>query len=170
MANRSSNSLIKSPVCRSCSGLICGSIVPMYCKPRITTTPTSACAVQNGIQIDTPGYFQVLDYALASMGNIPFTTPAPSPAASPATAPPEPETAKPMPQSPSDDSYAPHIASAPPSRSEYAGSMPPAEASARVTLSAAEREVAALAGVDEVTYAKNKLKLLQMKKAGLIRD
>jgi hypothetical protein len=61
-------------------------------------------------------------------------------------------------------------ASAPPSRSEYAGSMPPPEASGRVTLSAAEREAAALAGVSEVVYAKNKLKLLQMKKQGLIRD
>jgi hypothetical protein len=49
--------------------------------------------------------------------------------------------------------------------------LPPPDASnSRVTLSAAEREVAALAGVDEVTYAKNKLKLQQMKKAGLIRD
>jgi len=122
----------------------------------------------------------VMDAALQTYANIPFTTP---PTASPATETPTP-TRQPtqprpasMPQATQplaperDDDYAPHIASAPPSRSEYAGSMPPPGASnSRVTLSAQEREMAALSGVSEVEYAKNKLKLMQMKKAGLIRD
>lgn len=38
--------------------------------------------------------------------------------------------------------------------------------STRVTLSAAEREAAKLAGIDEITYAKQKLKLAQMKEEG----
>jgi hypothetical protein len=37
-------------------------------------------------------------------------------------------------------------------------------------LSPAQREAAALTGVSEVVYARNKLKLMQMKKAGIIRD
>ena len=127
------------------------------------------CAQQNGIAVDSPAYFQVMDYALQDFGNIPFTTP---PAASPAAEAPAPAPAtQPRPAPMPDDSYAAHIASAPPSRSEYAGSMPPPDASnSRVTLSAPEREVAALSGVTEVEYAKNKLKLLNMKKAGIIRD
>jgi len=48
--------------------------------------------------------------------------------------------------------------------------MPPAEASGRVTLSAEERSIAAATSITEIEYAKNKLKLQQMKKAGLIRD
>jgi hypothetical protein len=49
--------------------------------------------------------------------------------------------------------------------------MPPPDASgSRVTLSAEERSIAAATGILEVEYAKNKLKLLQMKQAGLIRD
>jgi len=124
-------------------------------------------ALQNQVPIDSPTYFQILDHALNLYGNVPFTTP---PTASPTETPTHEPRPAPMPQA-TDDSYSPHIASAPPSRSEYAGSMPPPDASnSRVTLSAAEREVAALSGVSEVEYAKNKLKLQQMKKAGLIRD
>jgi len=127
-------------------------------------------SLQNGIPVDSPAYFQVIEQVLHQYGNIPFTTPAPEPTPQPT---PEPRPApmhQPTPETERDDDYAPHFVSAPPSRSEYAGSMPPPEASGRVTLSPAEREAAALAGVSEVVYAKNKLKMLQMKKAGLIRD
>jgi hypothetical protein len=48
--------------------------------------------------------------------------------------------------------------------------MPPPEVSGRVTLSQEERSIAAATGISEIEYAKNKLKLLQMKKAGIIRD
>jgi hypothetical protein len=121
----------------------------------------------------------VLDHVLHQYGNIAFTTP---PTASPATETqvttpqPSPEPVPSMPQATQppaperDDNCAPHIASAPPSRSEYAGSMPPPEVSGRVTLSQEERSIAAATGISEIEYAKNKLKLLQMKKAGIIRD
>ena len=136
-------------------------------------------AQHNGVPLDSPGYFYLMDQALQQYGNIAFTTPS---TASPATeiqAPspqPNPEpTPAPMPQATQppaperDDDYAPHFTSAPPSRSEYAGSMP-AEISGRVTLSQEERSIAAATGISEIEYAKNKLKLLQMKKAGIIRD
>jgi len=124
-------------------------------------------ALQNQIPIDSPTYFQILDHALNLYGNVPFTTPSvlspttetPTPAPQPTH---EPRPA-PMPQA-TDDMPA-HIYAAPSSPSEYAGSMPPPGASnSRVTLSAQEREMAALSGVSEVEYAKNKLKLMQMKK------
>jgi hypothetical protein len=132
-----------------------------------------------GVPVDSPAYFQVLDEALHQYGNIAFTTPA---TASPATetqasAPTPQPTPAPMPQAPQppapdrDDDSAPHFVSAPPSRSEYAGSVPPPDVAAgRVTLTPEERSVAAATGISEVVYAKNKLKLQQMKKAGLIKD
>src|SRR5262249_47438075 len=129
-------------------------------------------AQYHGVPVDSPTYFQVMDQALHQYGNIAFTTP---PTATETQAPTPQPTPTPMPQAPQppaperDDDYAPHIASAPPSRSEYAGSMPP-EASGRVTLSGEERSIAAATGCSEIEYAKNKLKLMQMKKAGLIKD
>ena len=129
-------------------------------------------ALQLGLPDDSLPYFQFMDAALMHFGNFGFTSPPPQTAPTTETPTPIPTPAPaPMPQAPDHDgSYAPHIASAPPSRSEYAGSMPAPGASGRVTLSAEERQVAAATGISEVEYAKNKLKLLQMKKAGLIRD
>ena len=83
-------------------------------------------AHHNGVPVDSPTYFQVLDHVLHQYGNIAFTTP---PTASPATETqvpspqPNPEpTPAPMPQATQppaperDDDYAPHFTSAPPSR------------------------------------------------------
>ena len=56
------------------------------------------------------------------------------------------------------------------SRGEYTPIMGPTTSLNRVTLSAEERALAAASAISEVKYARNKLKLQQMKKAGLIRD
>ena len=40
----------------------------------------------------------------------------------------------------------------------------------RITLSPAEREAAKASGVDEATYAREKLKMLKVKKSGVIKD
>jgi hypothetical protein len=133
--------------------------------------------LQLGLPDDSMGYFNFLDTALMHFGDFAFhsspteataeaATPQPIPTPTPA---PMPQQSTQPPAPTLDDSYSPHIASAPVLRSEYAGSMPPPEASGRVTLSAEERSIAAATGISEVEYAKNKLKLLQMKKAGLIR-
>lgn len=62
----------------------------------------------------------------------------------------------------------PQIVSAPPSRE--APSASGRSAPTRVTLTAQEREIAASAGIDEITYARNKLKMLQMKAEGHYKE
>jgi hypothetical protein len=58
------------------------------------------------------------------------------------------------------------VVSAPPSREVPSSGSGRYEAPNRITLSPAEREAAKIAGVDEATYALNKLKLLQAKSQG----
>lgn len=59
--------------------------------------------------------------------------------------------------------------SAPVSRSVPLGDVPPS-VSSKVTLSAQEREHAALCGIDELTYAKEKRRLLQLKASGFYNE
>lgn len=65
-----------------------------------------------------------------------------------------------------------HHVAAPVSRGEHSYSMSgdyePSGAS-RITLTKAQREHAAAAGVDEVEYGKQLLRMNQMKKSGLIK-
>jgi hypothetical protein len=132
-------------------------------------------SLDNQIPVDSPQYFQVMDQALQTHANIPFTTPpTATPVACTDTAPRESEN--PMPQQhtaqspqPEADEYNPAIHSAPVSRGDY-GPLGQTASSNRVTLSAEERDICARSGLKEVDYARNKLKLTQMKKAGLVRD
>ncbi len=66
-----------------------------------------------------------------------------------------------------------HMVSAPVSRGtdHFAGALGDADLSAnRITLSAGERESARAAGISDQVYAANKLKMLKMKKAGLLKE
>jgi hypothetical protein len=62
----------------------------------------------------------------------------------------------------------PQIVSAPPTRE--APSATGRTSPTRVTLTASEREIAAASGIDEITYARNKLKMMQMKQEGHYRE
>jgi hypothetical protein len=63
-----------------------------------------------------------------------------------------------------------HVA-APVSRGDYARSIEPEQSSpSQVRLSAEERDIAARSGISETQYAANKLKMLRMKKSGLVKD
>jgi hypothetical protein len=59
--------------------------------------------------------------------------------------------------------------SAPVSRTVPSGGSRPDWQNGRTTLSVAEKEAAAIAGVDLETYAANKLKMLRMKEDGSIQ-
>lgn len=68
----------------------------------------------------------------------------------------------------SEQELPPQNVSAPPSRE--APSASGRTTPTRVTLTAEERQIAAASGITEIEYAKNKLKLMEMKKAGQYRD
>lgn len=58
------------------------------------------------------------------------------------------------------------VTQAPPTREAPSPSTGKAPSSSKITLSPEEREVARLSGIDEVTYAQNKVKLAELKKNG----
>jgi len=116
-------------------------------------------ALQLGLPDDSLPYFNFLDTALMHFGNFAFHSTPTEATAEAAT--PQPIPTPPMPQqltqppAPTlDDSYSPHIASAPVSRSEYAGSLPPDASGSRVTLSAEERSIAAATAFPKLSMPK----------------
>ena len=122
-------------------------------------------ALHYGITPDTPQYFQYIESALHHFGNLAFHSPPPTQA--PAEHPPA--QRQPMPE-PDESDYNPAIHSAPPSRNDYGPTMGGHGANSRITLSPEQRAFAASQGIEEVEYAKQLLKLQQMKRAGIIRD
>lgn len=124
-------------------------------------------ALQNNIPVDSAGYFHIMDEALRHHGAFGGAlTPPPAPQAEQPKASVDIDmTTKP------DDEPDAAIYSAPPSRGDNASNgTAHFDNPSRITLNAAQREAARAAGVDELVYAKNLLKLGKMKKAGLIRD
>jgi hypothetical protein len=69
---------------------------------------------------------------------------------------------------PETDELPPQVVAAPPSRE--APSATGRTTPTRVTLTAEERQIAAASGISEIEYARNKLKLMEMKRAGQYRD
>jgi hypothetical protein len=125
-------------------------------------------ALHYGIAPDTPQYFQYMDSALHYYGNLAFQSPPPPSTQAPAEQPPA-QRAQPMPE-PDESDYNPAIHSAPPSRGDYAATTTGSATSGRITLSPEQRQFAADQGIPEVEYARQLLKLNQMKKAGIVRD
>jgi hypothetical protein len=71
---------------------------------------------------------------------------------------------------PEDEPMASHYVSAPVSRGEAGHSIDPELLPSQITLSKAEREHAAAAGISEIEYGKQKLKMQRMKKSRIIKD
>jgi hypothetical protein len=132
-------------------------------------------AQAHGIAPDSGDYFRVLESALHHYGHLPtqHTQAQPAPAPAPPVPPPmpEPEHAVHVDVSEPEEPPMSHYA-APVSRGSehYAMSGEHEPSAGRITLSKAEREHAAAAGVSEEIYAQNKLKMLKMKKANVIKD
>src|SRR5512143_2714119 len=109
-------------------------------------TYLNAKALRDGKQVDSPEYYQFIE---EQMG---FRQPPP---------------VKP-PEDIDEEPAAPQIVSAPVSRE--APSAETGRPATRITLTAAQREAARDAGVDEVTYARNLLLLEQRKKQGMYTE
>jgi hypothetical protein len=137
-------------------------------------------AGHRNIPVDSPEYFHFLSAMLNTYGPLPPQQPAQAqPAPSPPPMPPpvvppmhvdvsktenadtgEPEAA----------SVAAHFMSAPVSRGEAGHSIEPELSPSQVRLSKAEREHAEAAGVSLEEYGRQKLKMLKLKKAKVIKD
>jgi len=129
-------------------------------------------AGQRHIPVDSPEYFHFLSAMLNAYGHLPpqqMAQPAPAPSPSPMPPPIHIDVEK------TEHDHEPEAASvavsAPVSRGaeHYSADYEPGEGS-RVTLSKAEREHAEAAGVSVEEYAKQKLKMMKLKKAKVIKD
>jgi hypothetical protein len=132
-----------------------------------------------GIQEDGPEYFQHLTQLLQQHAAPPPAPPMPSPAPLPAHEP------APPPQMPppthidiekTEDDHEPESAhmsamyAAPVSRNDRGTAIESEMTAGSITLSKAEREHATAAGVSDEEYGRQKLRMMKMKKAKLIRD
>jgi hypothetical protein len=133
-------------------------------------------ALQHGIVPDSDDYFRVLESALHHYGHLPpqqpaQAAPAPAPVSQPMTHIDLGKTEGPD-QEPEEMHIRAENVSAPVSRgptTSMGGEYEPGEGS-RVTLSKAEREHAEAAGVSIEEYGRQKLRMLKLKKAKVIRD
>jgi hypothetical protein len=143
-----------------------------------------AIALQRGIPPDSPEYFRELENTLHRYFHLPpqqmqppQVAPAPAPAPSMPPMPPPvthvdvSKTENADTGEPEEESVAMHHVSAPVSRGaeHYSGDYEPGSDS-RITLSKAEREHAEAAGVSVEEYGRQKLKMLRLKKAKVIKD
>jgi hypothetical protein len=133
-------------------------------------------AQAHGIVPDSDDYFRVLESAPHHYGHLPPQQPA-QPAPSPATPPmptigPTIDIERTESHEPEDEPMAAHVSvSAPVSRGaeHFSGEYEPGSDN-RVTLSKAEREHAEAAGVSIQEYAKQKLRMMKLKRAKVIKD
>ena len=141
-------------------------------------------AQTHGIAPDSEDYFRVLESALHHYGHLPpqqMAQTAPLPAPAPSVPPMPPPMPAPThvdvekvesPEHEQEEHMAAHVGvSAPVSRASeaYSADYEPNEGS-RVVLSKSEREHAAAAGVSDEVYAREKMRMMKMKKARVIKD
>jgi hypothetical protein len=136
-------------------------------------------AQAHGIAPDSDDYFRVLESALHHYGHLPpqqMAQPAPAPAMpAPPPMPPvthvDAEKVESPAGEPESEQMAVHHVSAPVSRGaeHYSADYEPGSDS-RVTLSTAEREHARASGVSDEVYAREKMRMMKMKKSKLIKD
>jgi hypothetical protein len=132
-------------------------------------------ARQRGVPVDSPEYFHFLSAMLNAYGHLPPQQPAQAAPAPPPTMPPVThvdisKTENADTGEPEEESVAMHHVSAPVSRASEAYSGDEPTDGSRVHLSKAEREHAEAAGVSVEEYGRQKLRMMKMKKAKLIRD
>jgi hypothetical protein len=132
-------------------------------------------AAQRGIPRQDPQFLQfvgqLLDQHHAAMMQAPQAAPAPPPPMPPPVAHVDLEKVETPGHEPESAHMDAHFVSAPVSRGakHYSGDYEPGDGS-RVTLSTAEREHARASGVSDEVYAREKMRMMKLKKAKLIRD
>jgi hypothetical protein len=128
---------------------------------------------ERGIPDDSGEYFQSLNQLLAQHAPPPHAAPAPPP-----PMPPMPpvahvdisKTESADTGEPEAESVAAHFVSAPVARGDHGTAIEPELSPSQIRLSKAEREHAAASGVSDEVYAANKLKMMRLKAAKVIRD
>jgi hypothetical protein len=137
-------------------------------------------ALERGVKEDSPEYFGFLHSLLnqqAAASPPPHAAPAPPP-------PPTPPVHEPMPpppmthidlekvESPEGEPETTHMSAiygAPVSRGDHGHAIEPEPTMGTIKLSPQEREIARMSGGEEL-YARNKLKMMKLKKASVIKD
>jgi hypothetical protein len=131
-------------------------------------------ALQRGVPPDSREYFKYLADKLNTYGHLPPQQPTPAAPSPPPMPPPVAHVDLEKVEGPEgveEEHIAVHHVSAPVSRgSERSYSVDPEPSASSIRLTKAEREHAEAAGVSEVEYAKQLLKMNALKKAKVIRD
>jgi hypothetical protein len=132
----------------------------------------AAIALQRGIPRHSPEFLhfvgQLLDQHAAAQAQAPAPAPAMPPPPMPVHTQIDIEKTESPEGEPESASVAVHHMSAPVSRGDYSHAIEPDLSPSQIRLTAEEREAAHAAGVSEIEYGKQKLKMMKLKKAKLI--